>query len=79
MRTAIILFDLIGHRAIDRSQQVDTTVKQVPRRVFFHAGIELYNPAARRAAPFVICGRTALATRAGVCPASQVRRRPQTI
>jgi hypothetical protein len=30
MRTAIILFDLIGHRAIDRSQKVDTTVKQVP-------------------------------------------------
>jgi hypothetical protein len=27
MRTAIILFDLIGHRAIDRSQKVDTTVK----------------------------------------------------
>jgi hypothetical protein len=33
MRTAIIPFDLIGHRAIDRSQKVDTTVKQVPTRV----------------------------------------------
>jgi hypothetical protein len=32
---------------------------------FFHAGIELYNPAARRAAPSGICVRTALATRAG--------------
>jgi hypothetical protein len=32
MRTAIILFDLIGHRAIDRSQKVDTIVKQVPVR-----------------------------------------------
>jgi hypothetical protein len=46
---------------------------------FFYAGIELYNPAARRAAPSGICGRTALATRAGVCPASQVCKRPHTI
>jgi hypothetical protein len=30
MRTAIIPFDLIGHRAIYRSQKDDTTVKQVP-------------------------------------------------
>jgi hypothetical protein len=39
MRTAIILFDLIRHRAIDRSQKVDTTVKQVPH---YSSEIELW-------------------------------------
>jgi hypothetical protein len=46
---------------------------------FFHAGIELYNPVARRAAPSGIYDRTDLATRAGLCPASQVCKRPHTI
>jgi hypothetical protein len=40
-------------------------------RIFFML-VSNYIPAARRAAPSGICGRTTLATRAGVCPASQV-------
>jgi hypothetical protein len=48
------------------------TTRHQKDRDFFGAGIELYNPAARRAAPSGIYGRTALATRAGVCPLSSM-------